>query len=183
MICAASLSHPASPWRTMRSLGPHSRDEELPQRGQGIALLCKLFILLHSKIMQTETIPSRGLTQGEGGRWQDSLLQPHQPHPAPHRKCKPSSVKISTCRDRNSSSSCELCSSPGAVTPNISTWDRAGAPGQEVLGGGGDLCMASWVCATHFSEVMNSVQSPGLLPGVCLGPVAGAGTNHPSRSM
>lgn len=60
---------------------------------------------------------------------------PLLPGPSPHRKCKPSSVRISTWRDRKSSSSCELCSSPGPVTPNISTWDRAGHGGQEAVGG------------------------------------------------
>lgn len=100
------------------------------------------------------------------------------PHPAPHRKCRPSSVRISICRDRNSSSSRELCSSPGPVTPNISTWGsaagtrvrRPGVPGVALLPGPGH---------TDLGEVVYSIQSPWLLPCVCLGPVAGTRTNHP----
>lgn len=112
-------------------------------------------------------------------------LNPHQSHPAPspHRKCKPSSVKISTCRDRNSSSSCELCSSPGPVTPNISTWGRAGTLGQRGPGWWRGPVYAIQACGTHLSEVMDSVQPPRLLPSVCLCPVAGTGTDHPSRKM
>lgn len=51
---------------------------------------------------------------------------------------------------------------------------------KEVLGDGG-VCVHQPGLCTHLRKVMDTVQPPRLLPGVCLCPVAGTGTDHPSR--
>lgn len=143
---------------------------------------------MHRQKLYSPEASPRGKEQAVGQpSGPHSLPQPLPVPPSsistPHRKCKPSSVKISTCRDRNSSSSFELCSSPGPVTPNISTWGGAGILGQRGPGWWRGPVNATQACTTHLSEVMDSVQPPRLLPSVCLCPVAGTGTDHPSRKM
>lgn len=120
--------------------------------------------------------------------------QPGQPHSQPSTPTSPTQLHL-----RTGSASPALSRSPPAETGTHPT-AASSAPAQGLSPqtsppgtGQGHWVRRSWVVegpvhasqahTTHLSEVMDSVQSPRLLPRVCLCPVAGAGTDHPSRKM